>query len=159
MSLPPEPKRTVLEDELLRRKRQREESDSRYDEALTALDAALWTAPEFPHAPPALDETQVTPLNTRWEILRARPVSPSGWRGRVAQIVWQLVEPLFAEQQAFNSALVDHVNRNIQPQRETSKSIETTIATLKQQVERICAFHSTLMQYLQRITPFVNSKD
>ena len=159
MSLPPEPKRTVLEDELSERKRQREQSDSRYDEALTALDAALWQPPDFPHPPPGLDETQVTPLNTRWEILRARPASPTGWRGRVAQIVWQLVEPILAEQQAFNSALVDHVNRSIHPQRETARAIETTIATLRQQVERICTFHSILMQYLQRITPFVNSKD
>ena len=159
MSLPPEPKRTVLEDELSFRKRQREDSDSRYDEALTALDQALWPPPDFPHPPPGVDETQVTPLNTRWEILNARPASPPGWRGRVAAIVWQLVEPIFAQQQAFNSALVDHVNRNIHPQRETAKSIDTTIATLRQQVERLCMFHSVLMQYLQRLTPFVNSKD
>jgi SAM-dependent methyltransferase/uncharacterized protein YoxC len=159
LSLPPEPKRTVLEDELTFRKRQREQSDSRYDEALTALDQALWQPPAFPHPPPSIDETQVTPLNTHWEILRTRPGSPTGWRARVAEIVWHLVEPIFAEQQRFNSALVDHVNRNIQPQRETARSIESTVATLQQQVERICAFHSILMQYLQRITPFVNSKD
>jgi SAM-dependent methyltransferase len=159
VSLPPEPKRTVLEDELSRRKRQREESDSRYDEALTALDGALWPPPPFPHAPPGPDETQVTPLNTRWDILRARGPEGSGWRGQLARIVWTLVEPIFAEQQAFNSALVDHVNRNIKPQREVARSIDTTISTLRQQVEQICSFQSVLLQYLQRITPFVNSKD
>jgi SAM-dependent methyltransferase len=159
VSLPPEPKRTVLEKDLARLERQRENSDSRYDEALTALDGALWTPPDFPHPPPLPDETQVTPLNTRWEILRARPPMQSGWRGRLARVVWSIVEPLFAEQQAFNSALVDHINRNIQPQRIVGQSIETTIATLRQQVEQLCAFHSVLIQYLQRITPFVNSKD
>jgi SAM-dependent methyltransferase len=159
VSLPPEPKRTVLEDELSRRKRQREESDSRYDEALTALDAALWAPPPFPHAPPGPDEFQVTPLNARWEILKARPPEGTGWRGQLARLVWSLVEPIFAEQQAFNSALVDHVNRNVQPQREVARSIETTISTLRQQVEQVCSFHSVLMQYLQRVTPFVNSKD
>ena len=96
MSLPPEPTRTVLEDELTRRKRQREESDSRYDEALTALDAALWPAPQFPHAPPGPDESQVTRFNLHWDILRVKPAAPAGWRGRVAQIVWELVEPLLA---------------------------------------------------------------
>ena len=159
MSLPPEPKRTVLEDDLARLRRQRENSDSRYDESLTTLDGALWNPPAFPHPPPLPDETQVTPLNTRWEILRARPAMPGGWRGRLARVVWSMVEPLFAQQQAFNSALVDHMNRNIPAQRETVKSIDSTVATLKQQVEQICAFHSVLLQYLQRITPFVNSKD
>ena len=159
MSLPPEPKRTVLEDELSRRKRDREQSDSGYDNALTALDGALWPPPGFPHPPPGLDEAQITPLNNRWEILKARPAAGTGWRARVARVVWELVEPVFAEQQAFNSALVDHVNRNVHPQRETVKAIESTIGTLREQVDRICAFHSILMQYLQRITPFVNSKD
>ena len=159
MSLPPEPKRTIDEEELARLRRQREQSDGGYDESLTALDQALWTPPGFPHPPPAPDETQVTPLNTRWEILRARPAMPGGWRGRLARVVWSMVEPLFAEQQAFNSALVDHMNRNIQPQREVVKSIDSTITTLSQQIEQLCAFHSSLLQYLQRITPFVNSKD
>jgi len=159
VSLPPEPQRTILEDELDERKRQRETADSRYDEALTALDAALWSTPDFPHPPPPLDETQVTPINSRWEILRARPAVPSGWRGRLVQLVWTVVEPLFAGQQAFNAAVVDHLNRNIHPQRETAKAIASTISTLQQQVERLTAFHSLLMQYLQRITPFVNAKD
>jgi SAM-dependent methyltransferase len=159
VSLPPEPKRTVLEDELVRRKQQREQSDSRYDEALTTLDGALWSPPPFPHPPPPPDETQVTPFNSRWEILRAKPSDGTGWRARLGRIVWTLVEPIFAEQQAFNSLVVDHLNRNIHPQREVAKSIASTISALQQQVEQICAFHSVLMQYLQRITPFVNSKD
>ena len=159
MSLPPEPKREVLEETLAKFKQLREEADTKYDEALTALDGAVWTPPEFPHPPPSPDETQVTPLNERWEIMRARPPIPDGWRGRIARVVWGLVEPLFVQQQAFNSALVDHVNRNVQPQREVAKSIESSIATLRQQVELLCTFQSILMQYLQRLTPFVNAKD
>jgi SAM-dependent methyltransferase len=159
VSLPPEPKREVLEEDLARFRRLREEADTKYDEALTALDQAKWALPEFPHAPPAPDETQVTPLNSRWEILRARPAVPDGWRGRIGRLVWGLVEPIFAEQQAFNSALVDHVNRNIQPQREVSKSIDSTIATLRQQLERLYTFQSLLMHYLQLLTPFINAKD
>jgi SAM-dependent methyltransferase/uncharacterized protein YoxC len=158
LSLPPEPRRTVSEEELVQLRKQREQSDSRYDESLTTLDKALWTPPDFPHPPPFPDETQVTPLNTRWEILKARPPLPGGWRGRLARVVWAMVEPLFAQQQAFNATLVDHMNRNIPPDREVAKSIASTIATLRQQVEQICTFHSVLLQYLQRLTPFVNSK-
>ncbi len=153
------PTRTVSEDDLSRLKRQREQSDSRYDEALTALDRALYGAPEFPHPPPGPDETQVTPLNSRWDILRARAAEPAGWRGRIARFVWGLVTPVLEQQQAFNSTLVDHINRNIHPQRETVKAIASTIAVLREQIAALVTFHSMLMQYLQRITPFVNSKD
>lgn len=159
MSLPPQPKRTVSEDDLDRLKDQREQSDSRYDEALTTLDGALWPLPEFPHPSPPPDEVQVTPLNERWEILRARPAARTGWRGRLARFIWALVEPALTEQQAFNATVVDHVNRNVHPQRETAKAIASTLATVQQQLELSSAFHSTLLQYLQRITPFVNSKD
>jgi SAM-dependent methyltransferase/prefoldin subunit 5 len=158
VSVPPEPKREVLEDTLASFKKEREQADTGYDEALTALDRAVWTPPEFPHPPPSPDETQITPLNERWQILRARPPH-AGWRGRLARFVWGLVEPVFAEQQAFNSLLVDHVNRNIPQQREVARSIESSIATLRQQVELLCTFQSVLMQYLQRLTPFVNAKD
>ena len=153
------PKRTVSEEDLERLARQREQSDSRYDEALTILDRALFGIPEFPHPPPPPDETQITPLNSRWDILRARPVERPGWRGRLARFVWGIVEPLATEQQAFNALLVDHVNRNIQAQRETAKSIDTTLVLLKEQLSTLYTFHFLLLQSLQRITPFVNSKD
>jgi SAM-dependent methyltransferase/phage shock protein A len=159
VTLPAEPKREVLEEHLARFKRQREEADSKYDDALTALDRAKWTPPDYPHPPPAPDETQVTPLNTGWEILRTRPSPPSGWRGRLARFVWALVEPMLVAQQTFNSLLVDHMNRNIQPQRELARSIASAIATLQQQVERLYTFQSLHMHYLQGVTPFVNAKD
>jgi SAM-dependent methyltransferase len=159
MSDPGLPKRTVSEEDLDRLARQREQSDSRYDEALTTLDRAFFVIPEFPHPPPPPDETQVTPLNARWEILRARPADRPGWRGRLARFVWGLVEPVATEQQAFNALVVDHINRNIHAQRETAKSIDTTIVLLKEQLSALFTFHSMLLQYLQRITPFVNSKD
>ena len=108
---------------------------------------------------PLPDEAQVTRINSSWDILRAKPAAPAGWRQRVATFVWELLEPILGQQQEFNSAIVDHINRNIQPQRETVKSIETTIALIREQITALVAFHSTLMQYLQRITPFVNSKD
>jgi len=153
------PKRTVFELDLERLKRQREASDSRYDEALTRLDAAIYGIPEFPHPPPSPDETQVTPLNTRWDILAAKPAERPGWRGRLARFVWGVLEPVVTAQQSFNATLVDHINRSIHPHRESVNAIETTISVLRQQIELQATFHSTLMQYLQRITPFVNSKD
>jgi SAM-dependent methyltransferase len=151
--------RSVSEEDLRRLKEAREAADRRYNEALSDLDAAVQRVPDFPHPPPAPDETQVTPLNTRWEILAARPAFPSGWRARLAAFVWRLIEPSLAQQQAFNSALVDHVNRNVIPQREVTESIDTTIAVLRDQVEQLAQFESRLIIYLQQITPYVDTKD
>src|SRR5688572_6800786 len=154
-----ERQRSVSEDDLARLKREREDADQRYNAALTALDAAIQALPDFPHPPPGSDETQVTPLNTRWNILAAAPAFPAGWRGRVATFVWNLVEPALASQQAFNSALVDHINRNVAAQREMPRSIDSTIALLRQQTEQLVHFQSRLVVYLQQLTPYVDTKD
>jgi 2-polyprenyl-3-methyl-5-hydroxy-6-metoxy-1,4-benzoquinol methylase len=151
--------RTVSEQDLARLKRDREEADRRYNAALTELDAAIRGLPGVPHAPPGPDETQITPLNTRWEILKAAPSMPAGVRGRLARFVWQLVEPVLMSQQTFNSALVDHLNRNLPPQREVVKAIDSTIALVRQQIEQLVHFQSRLILYLQQITPYVDTKN
>ena len=151
--------RTVSEEDLTRLKRDREEADRRYNAALTELDAALRGLPAIPHAPPPPDEAQITPLNTQWEILNTSPPLPGGIRGRLARFVWQLVEPAFLSQQAFNSALVDHLNRNLPPQREMVRAIESTLALVRQQIEQLVHFQSRLIVYLQQITPYVDTKN
>jgi SAM-dependent methyltransferase len=153
-------KRTVSEADLARLKREREDADRGYNEALTGLDAVrLRDAPEFPHPPPPPDEAVVTPINLQWQVLAARPQLPPGWRGRLAAFVWSVIEPVVTAQQGFNGALVDHLNRNIQPQRETARSIETTIAVLRFAVDRLMAFELHVMAFLQRMTPYIDSKD
>ena len=92
--------RSISEEDLTRLKREREEADRRYNDALTALDTAIQKLPEFPHPPPPPDDAQVTPLNTRWEVLTAKPALPSGIRGRLARFVWGLVEPVVTSQAA-----------------------------------------------------------
>ena len=61
-------------------------------------------------------------LNERWELLSLKPGEGSGWFKRVRAHAWAMVAPLFERQQAFNSALVDHVNRNIATHRATRQS-------------------------------------
>ena len=150
--------RTVSVEDLARLKRNREEADARYNEALTAVDRAVQSPPDLPPSPTGLDEFQVTPLNTRWDILATRPAF-SGWRGRVAAAVWGVVEPLFARQQQFNSALVDHINRNVASSREMPLSLAATIGVVRQLVEESIRFQATLVVYLQKITPYVDTKD
>lgn len=152
--------RSVTEEQLAELKAAREAADARYNQALTELDAALRPLPaEFPHPPPEPDEQQITPLNRRWEILETTPPLPTGWRGRLAGFVWGLVEPPLARQQAFNAALVEHVNRNVERQRELPKAVASTLSVLREQLEHVLTFHSKLLLYLQQVTPYVDSKD
>jgi SAM-dependent methyltransferase len=154
--------RTVSEEDLRRLKADRHAADKRYNDALTAVDEAVQKLPqklpELPHPPPSSDETQLPRLNTLWEILTARP-RPAGWRGRVAAFVWGLIEPVLTGQQAFNAALVDHINRNASLQRDLPQTVGSTIALLRDELELLIRFESQLVIYLQEITPYIDTKD
>jgi hypothetical protein len=146
------------EDDLELVKAERDQADREYNEALTRLDRAIQALPSaFPHPPPSIDEHQVTPLNTLWKI--DAPSTGSGIRGRFAAAVRRVVAPLFEQQQAFNAAVVDHVNRNVPVGRQTRESIESTLAVLRQQLEALVTFQSLLVMFLQQITPYVDTRD
>jgi O-antigen chain-terminating methyltransferase len=151
--------RTVSEDDLARLKRDRHAADQRYNDALTELDAAVQALPALPHPPPPPDEHQITPLNEGWRIGDALPAPPGGWRGRLAGFVLALIRPALDRQQAFNAALVDHVNRNLPRDRAVPEAIGAAIESLRQQVELLIRFQSRLVVFLQQITPFVDTKD
>lgn len=90
-------------DETLERlKREREQADKIYNDALTAVDRALpGVAPQ-----PSLGEDVLR----LWETMPADPLaSLSGWRRRLAGFVWRLVGPILQQQQRFNHAVAYHV--------------------------------------------------
>ena len=137
----------------------RAEADRRYNEALSAVDAAIVAAREAPHPPPGPDETQVTPLNERWQVATA-PAITGGWlRRRLAGFVWGVVSPLFERQQAFNAALVDHVNRAVPVDRATRDAIDASLRFTSDALGEIRAFQSTLILYFQQLTAYVDTKD
>ena len=141
-----------------RLKAERAEADREYNDALTRLDHAIQQLPaDFPHPPPGPDEHQITPLNTLWKI--EAPPPGGGLRRRFAAAVRRAVAPLFEQQQAFNSALVDHINRNLPVARQTRESIDTTLAVLRAHIEELIRFQSLLVVLLQRITPYVDTRD
>ncbi|MEW5981494.1 MAG: class I SAM-dependent methyltransferase [Acidobacteriota bacterium] len=152
--------RRLNPDEVERLRKGREEADRRYNEALTALDSAIPPRREVPHPPPGYDEHQVTPLNERWEILASNDLDGlGGWRGRVARVFWPLLRPLFERQQAFNSALVDHVNRNVPVHRAARESAASALAFARDQMELAAAFYNRLILYLQTVTAYIDTKD
>jgi SAM-dependent methyltransferase len=148
------------EDDIERRRVEREAADRAYNDALTALDQAFPKLPALPHPPVAYDESQLPALNDRWGILAADPVSGlRGWRRRAARLVWGLVGPALQRQQAFNATLVDHLNRNVEVHRATRAAIEATLGAVRGEMEKLETFHTRLILYLQTLTLFVDTKD
>jgi SAM-dependent methyltransferase len=148
------------EDDIERRRKEREAADLAYNEALTALDHALPRLPALPLSPVAYDESQLPGLNDRWRLVTADPAAGlSGWRRRLAMATWRLVGPVFDRQQAFNAALVDHLNRNVAAHRANRTAIEATLGALRDELGKLEAFHTKLVLYLQTITRYVDTKD
>jgi hypothetical protein len=145
-------------DDPARLKADREAADRDYNDALTRLDRAVQRLPaDFPHPPPGPDEHQITPLNTLWRITPAS--GRGGLKRRFAAAVQRAVAPLFEQQQAFNSAVVDHINRNVPMARDTRASIETTLTLLRDTIADLVRFQSLLVMFLQQITPYVDTRD
>ena len=144
-------------DDLEALKEERAAADRAYNEALTRLDRAIQQLPaDFPQPPPVPDEQQVTPLNTLWKI--AAPPATGFRRGFIVS-VRRAVAPLFEQQQAFNAALVDHVNRGLPFARETRASIDSTLTVLRDTIAELVRFQSLLVEFLQQVTPYVDTRD
>jgi O-antigen chain-terminating methyltransferase len=138
---------------------EREEADRAYNDALTALDRALQRFREIPEAPPSYDEFQITPINERWELMSLKPAEGGGWLKRVREHAWSVVAPLFERQQAFNAAVVDHVNRNIRMHREVAQGLSETVHILREGLQGLTDFEHKLIVYAQEITAYVDTKD
>ena len=144
-------------DDLAALKAERAAADREYNDALTRLDRAIQQLPkDFPHPPPGPDEQQITPLNTLWKIAAA---PATGLRRGFIAGVRRAVAPLFEQQQAFNSAVVDHLNRNVPVARDTRESIASTLTVLRDTIAELVRFQSLLVVFLQQITPYVDTRD
>ena len=138
----------------------RADADARYNQALSAVDAALLAVREAPHPPPAPDETQVTPLNERWQIVpQLAPIAGNWLQRKITGLAWRVVAPALERQQAFNAALVDHVNRSVPVDRATREAIEAALRFTSDALGELRAFHSALIVYFQQLTGFVDTKD
>ena len=149
-----------LQQRLERVERERVEADARYNETLTALDRSLGPAPELPHPPPAYDVTRMADLNRTWDPLPAGPpVIDRSLKGRLRGFIWRLVGPSLETQRAFNSALVDHLNRNVAVHDERQKAAASTIDLCRDQIAAVARVQAHLIPYLQSITLYVDTRD
>jgi SAM-dependent methyltransferase len=148
----------ALDDTLQRLKRERDEADRRYNEALTALDRSVPAPPEWPPAPPDHDAARLAELNESWKTLAA-PAPGAGWRGRLAGFIWRTIAPSLQRQVAFNSQLVDHLNRTENRARESRQHADEVINRLREAFASLAAFHTHTIQYLQQITAYIDTRD
>ena len=119
-----------MSDDSMRLERERADADRAYNDALTAFDRSLVRSA----APPA-----VAPPDA------IAPDLPDGLLGRWLRPVWQWLTPSLRRQEATNARLVDALN-----------------AAGTRESERAAAFdrfQGALIQFLQQITVFVETKD
>jgi SAM-dependent methyltransferase len=135
---------------------ERLEAHRRYNEALTLLDRAIQSVPEFPPAPAAFDETLLPRINDTWKILPDGGHSEAGWASRLGA-AWPALAPLFEQQMAFNAAVVEHLNRNVATHRDTHAALERAIPALQDSFGALARFESLLIQFLQTITPLADT--
>jgi SAM-dependent methyltransferase len=139
---------------------EREEAYRRYNEALSDLDRARQKSPDWPDPPPRFDDALVTPINEAWNILPEGKLERlSGWRGRLADVVWQVVEPFLKRQVAFNGALVDHLNRNVKGQRDTQDALARALPEIKESVRGLVQFELLLMHLWQQVIPLLDTRE
>ncbi len=150
----------TIEDLLARLERERLEADRLYNDALTLVDRALQTVPRLPEPPPAFDASRLEEINAQWNLLPEGPPDTDGsFKGRLRRLVWRMVGPSLERQQRFNAALVDHINRNVVSQQRTVRATRELIEAIDQALRGLARFESLLVQALQTITVYVDSKD
>ena len=149
-----------LDDLLARLDRERQAADRIYNAALTALDRALSPPPVLPAAAVPADRARLDDLNQRWNILPggAPPVDRS-LRGRLAGFVWRLIGPAIQAQVEFNSTVVDHLNRTADGRERRTETAVRLRDALQTELQALARFQSLLLQYLQTVTAYVDTKD
>ncbi len=155
-----------LEDLIARLDRERREADARYNDALTALDRAIRStsipgslSAGIPRPP---DAARVQDLNRVWDILPdnvAPPAADRSLKGRLRSLIWRVAGPPLEAQKQFNAQTVEYLNRDIEHRSELAGAVAALIDRVAQELDGLARFESLLVQYLQTITAYVDSKD
>jgi SAM-dependent methyltransferase len=150
----------TLADLFERLDRERQSADRQYNDALTALDRAQQdrqARPPLPSLPAFHDASQVEQLDLGWRIVQP-PVDRS-FKGRLRGFIWRVVGPTLDAQQRFNAVLVDHVNRNAAAHDRAAQAVAVLVEAARREVEAHVRFQWLLLQFLQTITGYVDTKD
>jgi SAM-dependent methyltransferase len=136
---------------------ERIQADERYNQALTALDLAISRTPDVPGPPPPPDVARMPDLEGMWNVRERKRTG--GLKDLVRKVLLKVIGPALGNQVDFNSALVDHLHRNLAIQRETREAMVKLTDAVRQQVAALSAFQHRLILFAQTITPYVDTKD
>ena len=150
--------RTVSPEDLDRLYRERQEADRAYNDALTRLDEAIRPLRE-PPAPATPAEEPPAPADPGDLSLSNEGSPESGWRRWIRGLIAAVVGPALERQAAFNRTLVEHLAREAAARRNEREAAERLAAFLREEVAALATFQSRLVQYVQQITPYVDTKD
>jgi SAM-dependent methyltransferase len=140
--------------------RERQSADRQYNDALTALDRAQQdrqTRPPLPSPPAFSDATQVERLNLGWRIVQ--PAVDRSLKGRLRSFIWRVAGPALDAQERFNAVVVDHVNRNTAAHDRAAQAAVALVEAARREIEALDRFKWLLLQFLQTITGYVDTKD
>jgi SAM-dependent methyltransferase len=141
--------------ELDRRIAERAAADRRYNDALTAVDRSL---PSFSVGPSVGDDTRPLPTTPSRDPGTGAPPSRRGWRGRLARFIWRTMGPALAQQDAWNEAAADHAAALAAALQSLERTVRAAGTAHRQDLQAVADFQSQLVQYLQQITPFIDTK-
>ncbi|MCC7008788.1 MAG: methyltransferase domain-containing protein [Acidobacteria bacterium] len=150
----------TLDARLARLEQERQDADRRYNDALTALDRAVPPDVTTPAAPTSYDASKLPDVNRAWDILPGDPPPSDGsLKGRLRGFIWRQIGPTLVAQRHFNAVLVDHLNRNVGAHEEARRTIADLTAAFAQHAAAQRHAHALLMQLLQTVTAYVDTKD
>ena len=148
------------EDLAARLERERLEADRLYNDALTALDGAIQRPTPLPDPPAPFDDRALHGVNRAWDILPNGALQlDRSLKGRLRAFIWRVVGPPLESQKHFNASLVDHLNRNARSAQEVPVAVAAILEQIRLEFQALARFESLLVQYLQTITVYVDSKD
>jgi 2-polyprenyl-3-methyl-5-hydroxy-6-metoxy-1,4-benzoquinol methylase len=149
-----------LDDLRARLERERQAADRRYNDALTVLDGAIQALPVLPDPPASIDGATVRRLGERVDILQgAAPPPDQSLKGRLRRFIWAIVGPPLEAQRQFNALVVEQASRQNEAERRLADVVGALRDVVKRELDALVRFESLLVQYLQTITAYVDTKD
>lgn len=152
--------RTTSPQDLFRLKRERQEADRTYNDALTRLDSAIGQLPDPPRHPAAPHEPDVDALERLAPlVLTASVEGESRWRAWLRRLILPIVRPALENQGRFNATVVEQLRHSAKTRRTDRGHIDATTSLVRDHLAAVHSFRSLLVQYAQQITAYVNTKD
>ena len=151
--------RTVHGQDLERLRREREAGDLAYNDALTRLDAAIRPRAALPEIGSASRADELTTLESlAARTADARPPRELFWRRWLRSLLRPVMFPTLERQAEFNRTLVGHLARAEARRREEGNASERMRSRLGDELDALTTFQSRLVQYVQQITPYIDTR-